>query len=134
MLRIVKLQSPEYQNHFLQKLPQEFDVKYKKTNSKSLILNTKKHWILFLLVYFMFIENEVNLTNTDKYLFPKFYSFLFLFLLLTPDGVADVSQPSLLAPALLVGSSEALLVPKNQTSRVISIFIYKEPNLQRKFL
>ena len=82
----------------------------------------------------MFIENEVNLTNTDKYLFPKFYSFLFLFLLLTPDGVADVSQPSLLAPALLVGSSEALLVPKNQTSRVISIFIYKEPKLQRKFL
>ena len=74
----------------------------------------------------MFIENEVNLTNTDKYFIPIFHSFLFLFLLLTPDGVADVSQPSLLAPALFVGSSEALLVPKNQTSYVVFTFSHKK--------
>ena len=71
----------------------------------------------------MFIENEVNLTNTDKYFIPEFYSFLFLFLLLTPYGVADMSQPSLLAPALFVGSSEALLVPKKQTDCVVFIFM-----------
>ena len=57
----------------------------------------------------MFIENEFNLTNTDKVYIIDSHSFLFFLLFLAPDGVADTSKPPL--PALFTGSSEARLLP-----------------------